>query len=211
VLRRNSRKYVGIIVGIVIASIFVIAYNLGNILEESEEPEKSDAIVVLMGSMPDRILEAVDLYNKGYSNKIIIVEEYASILLKQKDIKTPVGARINKSIAIEKGVNAEDILILDGSTQSTQDEAVSIRDYLKKNSDIHSIILVTSKYHSFRSKKIFVKALNALETDVKVISIPTQYDKFNTKQWWKNREDIEKVISETFKLLNFYTIDQFKL
>ncbi|EOC99364.1 YdcF family protein [Caldisalinibacter kiritimatiensis] len=207
----KARRYIYLIVTVIILSFIVFINTIGNILVDIDEVEKSDIIVVLMGSIPDRILEAVDLYKSGYSDNIVIVDEYKSPLIEEKNIDTPVGASINKSIAVEMGVPRENITIIDGNTFSTQDEAVNIRYYLKENKDINSMILVTSKYHSFRAKKIFEKALDSLDRDVKVISRPTKYDEFNHDRWWQNREDIEKVVFEVIKLLNFYFIDQFKL
>ena len=39
-----------------------------------DPPEKGDLIIVLMGSGPDRILGAVDLYEQGYAPCIVMVE-----------------------------------------------------------------------------------------------------------------------------------------
>ncbi len=40
---------------------------LGRVLVAEDEPRKSDLLVVLMGSGPDRMLGAVDLYDEGLS------------------------------------------------------------------------------------------------------------------------------------------------
>ena len=42
----------------------------------SDSPEKADLIIVLMGSGPDRILGAVDLYEQGYAPCIMMVENW---------------------------------------------------------------------------------------------------------------------------------------
>lgn len=100
--------------------------------------------------------------------------------------------------AIDLGIPEEDVLILEGNSRSTQDEALTIREYIRNNREIESIILVTSKYHSGRAKKIFKKALNV-------------FDPSNVKQWWKDREDIKWVVLEYLKLANFYFWEQFLL
>jgi hypothetical protein len=54
-----------------------IVPNLGQCLIVNDEVKESDVIVVLMGSVYDRILEAVleavDLYHEGYSDKIVLI------------------------------------------------------------------------------------------------------------------------------------------
>jgi uncharacterized SAM-binding protein YcdF (DUF218 family) len=113
--------------------------------------------------------------------------------------------------AIDLGVPEENILILEGDAKSTQDEALIIREYIRNNRAIESIILVTSKYHSGRSKKIFRKALSGLDREISIYSSPSKYDTFNASQWWKDKEDIKWVVLEYLKLANFYFREQFLL
>ena len=53
----------------ILLGLFVVP-NLGQWLVVNDEVKESDIIVVLMGSVYDRILEAVDLYDEGYSDRI---------------------------------------------------------------------------------------------------------------------------------------------
>jgi uncharacterized SAM-binding protein YcdF (DUF218 family) len=71
--------------------------------------------------------------------------------------------------------------VLPGDALSTQDEAIQVREYLKSEPDIDSLIIVTSKSHSGRAKKIFVKAMSSIDREIKVLSCPTQYDDFNAE------------------------------
>ncbi|MBE3138297.1 MAG: YdcF family protein [Actinobacteria bacterium] len=148
-------------------------------------------------------MQAVDIYNERYSDKIVLVNSYRKML--------PGSAQLNKMAAIDLGVPEENILILEGSAKSTQDEALIIREYIRNNRVIESIILVTSKYHSGRSKKIFRKVLSGLDREISIYSSPSKYDTFNASQWWRDREDIKWVVLEYLKLANFYFRDQFLL
>jgi len=186
----------------IFVSIFLMP-NLGQWLVAEDELQTSDMIVVLTGSVPDRILQAVDIYNERYSDKIVLVNSYRKI---------PLGsAQLSKIVAIDLGVPEENILILEGNAKSTQDEALIIREYVRNNREIESIILVTSKYHSRRSNKIFTKALSYLDREISIYSSPSKYDLFNANQWWRDREDIGSVVSEYVKLVHFYFWDQFSL
>ena len=186
---------------------------LGEWLVTKDETAQGDIIVVLMGSVPDRTLGAVEIYQEGYSDKILMINSHMvgyDVLL-ERGVEVPGDAQLAHMVANSLGVPEEDLLILPAETKSTQDEAIVLREYLRENEDIDSIILVTSKYHSSRSKKIFGKALKDLDRDITLISSPSEYDNFNAKQWWKEREDFKRVVMEYLKYTNYYLHEQFQL
>jgi len=197
----------------IFARLFLMP-NLGRWLVVEDELQESDMIVVLTGSVPDRILQAVDIYNARYSDKIVLVNSYRVDydIFVERGVEIPPGdAQLSKMAAIDLGIPEEDVLILEGNAKSTQDEALIIREYIRNNRAIESIILVTSKYHSGRSKKTFRKALSGLDREISIYSSPSKYDPFNVSQWWKDKEDIKFVVLEYLKLANFYFREQFLL
>ena len=197
----------------IFVSVFLMP-NLGQWLVALDELQASDMIVVLTGSVTDRILQAVDIYNERYSDKLVFVNSHrvGYDIFVERGVEIPPGnAQLSKMAAIDLGVPEENILILEGNAKSTQDEALIIREYIRNNRAIKSIILVTSKYHSGRSKKIFRKALSGLDREINIYSSPSKYDPFNINQWWKDREDIKWVVLEYLKLANFYFREQFLL
>ncbi|OEH85513.1 hypothetical protein BHU72_05355 [Desulfuribacillus stibiiarsenatis] len=73
-----------------------------------------------------------------------------------------------KQLAMDLEVQENALLVLCGNSDGTQDEARTIREYILKskiagNQDEISVVIVTSKYHSYRAKKIFEKALNQIK------------------------------------------------
>ncbi len=198
----------------IFVSVFLMP-NLGQWLVAEDDLHASDMIVVLMGSVPDRILQAVDIYNERYSDELVFVNGYRVDydIFVERGVEIPPGnAQLSKMAAIDLGVPEENILILAGGAKSTQDEALIIREYIRNNRAIESFILVTSKYHSGRSKKIFRKALSGLDREINIYSSPSsKYDPSNVNQWWKDKEDIKWVVLEYLKLANFYFWEQFLL
>ncbi len=186
---------------------------LGTYLVAQDEPQQSDIIVLLMGSGPDRMLGAVDLYKQGYADEIVMARNMVSgyDLVVSQGIKIPHDTGIAKEVAVQMGVPAKKIIILPGDASSTLDEAIAVREYLKSESGIDSLIIVTSKSHSGRAKKIFDKAMNSLDREIRVISCPTRYDNFNAERWWQNREDLERGALEYLKLFYFFVRGQFEL
>lgn len=201
-----------------IISIFVISAGIfigsqaGNWLVAEKDSENADIIVVLMGSVPDRILEAVDLYEEGRADKIVFVKSHMEgiEILLERGVAMPTDAHLSFDAALLLGVPDSALEIIEGDAKSTQDEAVAVKNYLEENSDIESIIVVTSKYHSMRSEKIFSKMAESLDRGVKVYSSPSRYDSFNPDQWWENREDAKRVVTEYLKLFNFVIKEQFE-
>ena len=178
-----------------------------------DEPQRSDLIVVLMGSGPDRMLGAVDLYKQGYADEIVMVRNMVRgyDLVVSQGVKIPHDSDTAREVAVQLGVPVAKVNILPGDALSTQDEAIQVREYLKSRKDIDSLIIVTSKSHSGRAKKIFVKAVGSMEKEVRVVSCPTQYDDFKAGGWWQRREDLKCGVQEYMKLVNFYLREQFEL
>jgi len=147
----------------ILAGIFIVP-KLGQWLVVTDELQESDLIVVLMGSVYDRVLEAVDLYDEGYSDKVVFINSYlaAKDVIINRGIKVYGNTMLSKMAAMDLGVSEDDAIVLDGNSRSTNDEAMTIREYVKNNKEIKSIILVTSKFHSRRAKQIFKKALSVL-------------------------------------------------
>jgi uncharacterized SAM-binding protein YcdF (DUF218 family) len=217
-IKRNnkfrSKKILPVLVILLAFFIFLgifIVPNLGQWLVVEDELQESDMIVVLMGSVYDRILEAVDLYDESYSDRIVLINSYiaAKDIITSRGIKVFGDTLLSRMAAIDLGVPEEDIIVFDGNSRSTQDEAITIREYVKNNKEIKSIILATSKFHSVRAKKIFKKALSVLDREIDIYCSPSKYDPSNVNQWWRNREDFEWVVFEYLKLANFYFWEQF--
>ncbi|MDD3364624.1 MAG: YdcF family protein [Syntrophomonas sp.] len=186
---------------------------LGRFLVAQDQPQPSDIIVVLMGSGPDRMLGAVDLYQAGYADKIVMVRNNVGgyDLVVSKGVKIPHDTDVAQMVAVQLGVPQDNVLILPGDALSTQDEARRVREYLRDKQDIDLMILVTSKYHSGRAKKIFVRAMSSMDREIRVISCPSQYDDFKLERWWQSREDLKRGVLEYMKLLEFYGYEQFEL
>jgi uncharacterized SAM-binding protein YcdF (DUF218 family) len=174
--------------------------SLGTFLVAEDEPQQSDIIVLLMGSGPDRMLGAVDLYKQGYADEIVMVRNMVSgyDLGVSQGVKIPHDTDIAREVAVQQGVPEEKVTVLPGDALSTQDEAIAVREYLKSEPDIDSLIIVTSKSHSGRAKKIFVKAMSSMDREIRVISCPTKYDDFNADRWWKDQEDLKRGALEYF-------------
>lgn len=205
--RRNL--CIGLLLLVLVA---VFLYNAGRLLVVKDAPQEAELIVVLMGSGPDRMLGAVDLYKQGYADHILMVENCQSgfELLEPRGVELPRDAEVAAMAAVQLGVPEEALVILPGDACSTQDEALIVAQYVQENAQIKTVLLVTSSYHSLRSAQIFRWALGRSGTGSRVLSCPTPYDNFEAEKWWRSREHAKSVMLEYAKLINFYLVDRWR-
>jgi uncharacterized SAM-binding protein YcdF (DUF218 family) len=182
-------------------------------LMKEDHPENADAIVLLTGSIADRVLQAADIYQSGYAEKILIVAEYMGAYkeLEKRGFSVISKTTQTKDALVFFDVPPDSIIILPGDAESTISEALIIRNYISQNSYIDTMLLVTSSWHTRRASIIFKKAFSEMETPVTVLSIPSVYNEFNAEKWWQRKEDIQVIILEYMKLMNFLLFEKNKL
>ena len=174
---------------------------------------KADAIVLLTGSIADRVLQVSDLYNLGYTQKIIIVEAGMVAYKELKDRGVTIISNTTQYLnaLIDLGIPEECILILPGDAISTQMEAEIIRNYIQNDPEIDTILLVSSSEHTRRASMIFRSAFRNLDNPPEIICSPSKYTSFNAQKWWNHKESIQTVLLEYLKMLSYILIDRKEL
>ena len=195
------------LIGTLVTLVFVAVYtflHMPAFLVYKKDLQPAGAIVILMGSTPERELEAADLYHKGYAPKIIIADfsTHSQRLLDSLKLRVPKGSENAVSVLGQLDVPAECIHIIPGLVISTRGEAVAVRNYLQTRSNIDAIILVSSPSHMRRATMIFRRELKKLDHEVEVIPRPSGYSDFNTSgSWFRNRETAILVMMEYLKII----------
>ena len=177
---------------------------MGTYLVRQDKLEKADAMIILMGNIPDRAMEAYDLYMEAYAREIIIVmaNRYGIEVFRKKGIPLDGQTTITQKALTGIGVSGDIITILPGDAKSTQEEAVAVRNYMERNPGLDTLILVTSSYHSRRAALTFEKELSHLDRPTVLISCPSKYTGFQSENWWKDRESSKLVFFEYLKFVN---------
>lgn len=181
----------------------------GRFLVAEQAPRKADAIVVLSGSVPDRILEAVDLYDGGFAPMIVLCREPENAgfrALRERGATLPRIYQLNLSVASQLGVPETAIVVLERAAGSTFSEARVVLQYLAERG-ARSILLVTSKYHTRRAGMIYRHLAGG---SIDVVTRPARSDGFDPDLWWRNRMSIRRVLIEYQKLMLFHFWDRWK-
>ena len=178
---------------------------VGTFLVVDEPLTPSDAILVLAGELPERMLEAVDLFHRGLAPRILLCPIYASRRFQKRlavyDVHIPRHYSLSRKLAVKMGVPEEAIVVLK-EIESTMDEAREALRYLEKR-NLRSLIVVTSQTHTKRARVIFDSIIGS---KVRVQVRATPYDDFDPKRWWHHRIHQKEVFYEYIKHLNWRLI-----
>lgn len=179
----NRSKLIICISVIVVICLTVYAPNF---LVKSDNPEKSDAIVLFIG--PDfvpRKQEALRLLRDGYA-RYLIIPEYGAFL------ETPVSdvPLLTKSVTNSSGYpkyyERTHVEVLEA--KATMDRA-----------GIKSAIFVSSPYQMRRIDIMALKVLNRKDYTIKCV--PSRYVDYGGILWMLKRKDLIPVFSEYVKII----------
>ncbi len=199
---------------LIIAVIYTVGCgNAGRWLVKEKLPSRADALVILMGNFPERVLQAYDLYYDGRADRIVIVEESMGPYqnLEERGVRIETNSEQAVRSLITLGVPVDSITLLAGDARSTLDEAVAVRDFLDHKHGADTLILVSSAAHMRRAALIFNRALRSQPVPVTIGCSPSSYSGFNPDKWWRRKEDIQSVMSEYLKISSFLLFEKREL
>lgn len=197
---------------VVIAIYFVLtAYRvpilitLGEYLIVEHKAKKADAIVCLAGQSQniERALAVVDAYRQGLAPAIIrALEREPDGFTDLKKTVRDYPTSFDLFVRIVRGFEIPEKAIITSTqrAESTMSEAKIVRD-LVLDRGFKSIIVITSRTHSRRAWLTFKKVFK--NTNVTIISLPSRYQQFNSKNWWTKRSNTKEFIFEYQKLIYY--------
>jgi uncharacterized SAM-binding protein YcdF (DUF218 family) len=165
--------------------------------------EKSDAIVVLGGTMYERPLEAIDLLNDGWAPRIYLFREIADwgeVELLKRGIPYTRSVDVQIDAMVRLGVPRDAIHVLDQANSTAEESTHVVR--LVTREKYSRVIIVTSKQHTRRARLVMRRRLDG--TGVQVIVRPSRYDLSPVDRWWSNRSTLRFTVFETQRLLGYW-------
>jgi uncharacterized SAM-binding protein YcdF (DUF218 family) len=168
----------------------VILKKLGKSLIYETIPQKADIIIILAGGDGSRIRKGVELYKKGLAPKIMMA---GGNLYYHKYY-----AEYMAEYAIYLGVPTENIL-LEKFAQSTYENAKFAYPIIKE-AGYKKTLLVTSKFHTKRSYKIFRKLFDQ-NLSLYIVGADDGIDYDN---WWRKYEMADTILIEWAKTVIYW-------
>ncbi len=171
------------IVGLVVMTVLFIDFTYKT-FSYRQNTRKADAIVVLTGGK-GRVEEGVRLFRESRAEFLIFVGVDPSV--RKSDLYRP-----------KPGDPSADYVILEKSSRNTLENSIFGRDVIVR-SGVHSVLLITSRYHLKRASILF---RNSLPKDINIIPYPV--DSVNLKEsWWSHGGSFQLLFREFYKYCMF--------
>jgi hypothetical protein len=162
-----------------------------------DEPEKSDAILVLAGETYNRPMLALDLLERGYAPRIVM--------------DVPAAERIYQWTAPElaqrwvQGLpQANSISICPIHGLSTRDESHEAQNCIARAGGVHKVLIVTSDFHTRRARSVFQHEIPGLEFNMAAAHNPAEFGVL----WWRQREWAKTNLYEWMRLIWWELVDR---
>ncbi|HEX8266115.1 MAG TPA: YdcF family protein [Pyrinomonadaceae bacterium] len=186
---------------------FVFAWFAAEHLIVVKPLEKSDAILVLGGSSTfvERTDKAAELFHAGKSPKIFLTNDGLKGGWSRKDGRNPFYWELAQRELTKQGVSAEAIEVLPETVEGTRDEAVLLVRMARER-NLHSILLVTSGYHSRRTLWVFEKVAAEQNANIEfgIESPPVGQQTPLPQIWWLSPRGWRDVAGEYLKFVYYW-------
>lgn len=210
---RHRRRRAAFVVLALAATLYLLSPwllpQVGGWLVVADPQGPADAIVVLGGSYPDRILEAVDLYLETPAQRFFLTMGPplpGGDELRRRGVPVREEHEENRATAVQLGVPEASIRTLSPPVASTLAEAHVVAAALRQEG-WDSVVIVTSKLHSRRARLTF----RAVCGDAVAIQVrPSRHDPFDANDWWQRRGFARRVVIEYGKLMYYLLVDQWR-
>jgi len=166
--------------------------------------DKADAIVVLGGSATykERTHEAARLLFEGRSPSILITNDNQRGPWSSADQRNLYYYERSFEELEKFGVPSQSIDLLVTPVTSTYEEAQVVKEYAQQRG-LHSILIVTSAYHSRRALWVFSKVFRDTGISIGLTSVPPGQQTPPAATWWLSARGWKLVPVEYVKMVYY--------
>ena len=160
----------------------------------------ADAIVVLSGSSAyvERTTRAAQLFHEGRAPLVVLTNDDTRGSWSTSQQRNPYFVERAMEELIKDGVPAVKIRVVPGPVSSTRDEALILRQYAVQQG-LHSILVVTSAYHSRRALRSLRQSFEGTGVTIG-LETPLTSATPSPGFWWLQPEGWRTVAGEYVKL-----------
>lgn len=161
-----------------------------------DEPQKADTILVLAGETDHRPARALELLKLGYAGRVILDVPASAMIFGSTYLQLA-----QSWTNAQPQSNALTVCPIQGL--STKAEAGNASECLRQ-AGAHSVLLVTSDFHTRRALSVFRKEIPDCTFHVAAAYDPTQFG----MQWWRHRQWAKTNVDEWSRLLWWESVDR---
>lgn len=173
--------------------------NLGNFLDTTEEPIKSDIIICFGGGENERIAKAIELYKSSYSTKDILI-----LTGDNRNREERKSNSIDNRFKYLRDNNIDNINIIhERNTRSTKGDIIYTKEYMISN-NYKSAIIVSDPYHSRRIQYLAGALSVNHDSDLSFNVVGAKLEWLNSKTFYLTKKGQFTIINEFIKLLGSY-------
>ena len=171
--------------------------NLGNFIDVTEKPRKTDIIVALGGGTSgDRLKKAISLYKKGFSKSNIFI--YTGTDNTQGNFEE---FNSRKQYLLSQNIKSENIFHVNKKMiTNTMEELLFIKKYMLYN-NYKSVLFVSCPQHSRRISVLANFIANYKENDLQFSIVGCDLDWWDKSNYYKNKTSLVTTFRETMKLI----------
>jgi len=194
-----------VVVLLLLATWSLIAWAGARWLVVEAPLEHADAIVVLSGSATyvERTQEAAALFKEGRSLKIILTNDNQQGGWSSEEQRNPFFYERATAELMRAGVPMSAIEFIPQPVYSTRDEAAALRSY-SDGQGLHSLIVVTSAYHSRRALSTFRAAFATSSVTIGLEHPETGLQTPRPATWWLYPRGWMMVPNEYLKMVYYW-------
>ena len=163
-----------------------------------DDPQKSDAIVVLAGETKVRPARALALLRQAMAPHVFLDVEAGDQIYDQR----LVDLAQRYAASLPEGNRVSVCPITGFSTNAESDDA----NRCLQSAGAHTVLIVTSDSHTRRALMIFRHRLPQYRFSVAAAPDPTQFG----DAWWSNREWAKVTLDECMKLVWWEAVDRWR-
>jgi uncharacterized SAM-binding protein YcdF (DUF218 family) len=180
----------------------LLAWVAGRALIVKADIGAADALVVLSGSSSylERTQKAAELYRQGRAPLVLLTNDHTRGGWSQALQTNPYFVDRAVEELTKNGVPAERIRILPGVAESTQSEAVIVKDYAAAQG-LRSVLIITSAFHSRRALRAFRKHFAG--TGI-IVGLDPSSQTPPVATWWLRPSGWRDVAGEYGKLIYYW-------
>ena len=164
-------------------------------LDVGETPQPSDCVMVMPGDENTRPFVAAAIVKAGLAERVLIPKVMISPVV-EEGLVPPVHETI-RHVLRHRGVSDEKIQILAGESDSTFGDTRALGTFLDASPEAR-VTVVTSDYHTRRTRWTVGRLLGERARRVAFVSAPTEDFRFDA--WWQVDEGFMAVVGEYLKL-----------